>query len=472
MVDSFSQVIPNSPPRQLATSTERPTKIAYTQNRTLVVLDLSRKDQSGKAVQVQIKREARLTALTMASDGLAVAVGDEAGKIFHVLNIDGAESSKLAVQTLHWHAHGVSSLRFVPNSPFLLSGGAESVLVQWHLQKQEKTFISRIGDQIDSIAVSDNFYGLVLGNNTVRVIRSDNNKCVLEHRGVVFAETGHLSSSSNLVLAPTGDSIQFVDFGQEHTKTQLLALRPRNAVSTADSGIQSKAKVTAFAITPDQLSLCTLDELFDERTQIRVVTLKFWNRTSNDFSEFRLEQVTHLHGTGDCLGHSIETISNDSFAVTLGNDEVKIWSQVKLQEGDKLVWSVVSALKFRDFRVKQLIGGVRLRLSNTNSSSGDRGTEMTLAMLHENGWVSFWAQNGWQFAYSFKLNSAATKIVFEKSSRYLAALSETGQVDVWRLKGVDAKYEWGLQFKSVSEIAASSTIENQFFIKMSSTDEG
>lgn len=46
---------------------------------------------------MEIKREARLTALTMASDGKAVAVGDEAGKIFHILNIDGAESSNLAV---------------------------------------------------------------------------------------------------------------------------------------------------------------------------------------------------------------------------------------------------------------------------------------------------------------------------------------------------------------------------------------
>lgn len=96
-----------------------------------------------------------------------------------------------------------------------------------------------------------------------------------------------------------------------------------------------------------------------------------------------------MHGTADCLGHSIEAISNTAFAVTLGNDEVKIWNQVKIQEGDKLVWSVVSELRFRDFKVKQLIGGVRLRLSNTNSGA-DKSAVTTLAVLHENGWVSFW----------------------------------------------------------------------------------
>ncbi len=85
--------------------------------------------------------------------------------------------------------------------------------------------------------------------------------------------------------------------------------------------------------------------------------------------------------------------------------------------------------------------GIKLRLSNAVSR---KEASATLAILHENGWVSFWAQNGWQFAYSFKLNSPATKIIVVSSSVYLAALSETGQVEVWRMKGVDAKFEWGL----------------------------
>ena len=289
----------------------------------------------------------------MTSDGESLAVGDEAGKIFHVLNL-GAKESNFVIQTFHWHAHGVASLRFVPNSPFLLSGGAESVLVQWHLQKQEKTFVSRIGDQIDSIAVSDTFYGLVLANNSVRVIRNDNNKCVLEHRNASFKEGAgcELSSCSNLLLVPNGDSLQFVDFSQEYLTTQSLHLRPRNAVSTADGGIQSKAQVTAFGVSPDQQSLCTLDELADERTHIKVVTLKFWSRTSEDFSKFKLDQVTHLSATSGNLRPSIVAISNTAFALSAGTDEVKVWSQMKLQEEEKLVWSVVSALKFRDFKVK------------------------------------------------------------------------------------------------------------------------
>ena len=175
-----------------------------------------------------------------------------------------------------------------------MSGGAESVLVQWHLQKQEKTFVSRIGDKIESISVSGNFYGLILGDNSVRVIRTDNNKCVVSHRNARFTmndqRCSELSSSANLLVVPNGDCLQFVDFSEEHLMTHSLALRPRNAVSTADGGIpRTKAQVTAFGVSPDQSSLCTLDELFDVNTQIRSVTLRFWSRISADFSQFNLE---------------------------------------------------------------------------------------------------------------------------------------------------------------------------------------
>jgi len=34
-----------------------------------------------------VKREARLTALAMTTDGSSLAVGDDAGKIFHLANL-------------------------------------------------------------------------------------------------------------------------------------------------------------------------------------------------------------------------------------------------------------------------------------------------------------------------------------------------------------------------------------------------
>lgn len=69
----------------------------------------------------------------MNEDGTQLAVADEAGKIFLISNMRQLSGSSFVIQTLHWHANGVNTLQFVPNTPFLISGGAESVLVQWHL---------------------------------------------------------------------------------------------------------------------------------------------------------------------------------------------------------------------------------------------------------------------------------------------------------------------------------------------------
>lgn len=64
---------------------------------------------------------------------------------------------------------------------------------------------------------------------------------------------------------------------------------------------------------------------------------------------------------------SIVSISNKSFAVSLGNEDVRIWSQMR-QDGKeaRLVWQVVSALRLRDLKVKQLVPNIRLKLDNVS----------------------------------------------------------------------------------------------------------
>ena len=86
---------------------------------------------------------------------------------------------QILVQTLHWHSSRVSSLVFVPDSPYLLSAGAEAVMVQWHLETQNKNFISRLGSSITNVALSypnQAYYGASMEDNSVKVIRFDNNK--------------------------------------------------------------------------------------------------------------------------------------------------------------------------------------------------------------------------------------------------------------------------------------------------------
>jgi hypothetical protein len=73
------------------------------------------------------------------------------------------------------------------------------------------------------------------------------------------------------------------------------------------------------------------------------------------------------------------------------------------------------------------------------------------------------------------LNSPSKKVVFEKSNRYFAALTEAGSVEVWSVKGTgEAAHEahqWDLNFKSVKDIQVNSSKENQFFILMNHEDK-
>ncbi|XP_034418114.1 WD repeat-containing protein 75 isoform X2 [Cyclopterus lumpus] len=82
-----------------------------------------------------------------------IATGHEDGKIRLWRNFN--HKKEYTYTTLHWHHNAVSSLRFTPEGTNLLSGGLESVLVQWRYnQESERDFLPRLGSAITHIAVS------------------------------------------------------------------------------------------------------------------------------------------------------------------------------------------------------------------------------------------------------------------------------------------------------------------------------
>ncbi|XP_037542199.1 WD repeat-containing protein 75 [Nematolebias whitei] len=82
-----------------------------------------------------------------------VATGHEDGKIRLWRNLN--HEKEYTYSTLHWHCSAVSSVRFTPEGTNLLSGGIESVLVQWRYnQESQKDFLPRLGAAITHIAVS------------------------------------------------------------------------------------------------------------------------------------------------------------------------------------------------------------------------------------------------------------------------------------------------------------------------------
>ncbi|CAG11245.1 unnamed protein product, partial [Tetraodon nigroviridis] len=81
-----------------------------------------------------------------------IATGHEDGKIRLWRNFN--HNKEYTYTTLHWHHNAVSSLCFTPEGTNLLSGGVESVLVQWKYQENQRDFLPRLGAAITHITVS------------------------------------------------------------------------------------------------------------------------------------------------------------------------------------------------------------------------------------------------------------------------------------------------------------------------------
>lgn len=79
-------------------------------------------------------------------------------------------------------------MKFSPEG-YLLTAGKESVLVQWNLEKQDKTFISRLGSgEITNLTLSaganSSFYSCIFSDNSIKICRFDNNKAVVDQHNL------------------------------------------------------------------------------------------------------------------------------------------------------------------------------------------------------------------------------------------------------------------------------------------------
>lgn len=322
-----------------------------------------------------------------------IAVGDDFGKIYIIHN-----TKQLIVQTLHWHAHRVNALRFIAGSPYLLSGGEEAVIVQWHLETQSKTFISRLGAAITSIGLSSpshSYYSVNLGDNSSKIVRFDNNKVKAHLNSVQFDQNGleqAVFQEGGVLAVPFKNELQF--YQVDERTVQSLVVKARNYTSKGDMHDPPSTHIKSFGMTPDRKHLVTFEELVDKNSHksMRFSALKFWSREAveEDVTGFELKQLVHDPCSENDEGIKITVVSIKHVLIVSGA-KIQAWT---LNEAGK--WEVQAEFGYQGLPVVETHAKVRLRLQGV--------AKRCLALLHKGGLITFWNQDTYEYSYQFRLN--------------------------------------------------------------------
>lgn len=106
---------------------------------------------------------------------VSVAIGLRSGEIqlfSDVLSDSATQTKDLSNRQLHWHRTAPRTVKFSPDSNYLISGGDETVLVIWQLETNQKQTLPHMATAILNATISQkgSAYTLRLGDNSIIVL--------------------------------------------------------------------------------------------------------------------------------------------------------------------------------------------------------------------------------------------------------------------------------------------------------------
>jgi hypothetical protein len=119
--------------------------------------------------------------------------------------------SMIIKSRLIWHSHAIKSLAFNVDGKILYSGGEESVLVVWNLNKSTKSFIPRIGSPISYILTFQttmNSLGKILlssSDNSLKLINTVNYEIDWFWQSLYIAQSSSSSSFGKISSSVNSD---------------------------------------------------------------------------------------------------------------------------------------------------------------------------------------------------------------------------------------------------------------------------
>ncbi|XP_048834341.1 WD repeat-containing protein 75 [Brienomyrus brachyistius] len=254
-----------------------------------------------------------------------IATGHADGKIRLWRNFN--QKKEYTYSTEQWHHSAVAALTFSPQGTKLLSGGIESVLVQWHYGTvTKKDFLPRLGGAIEHISVSPDgaLYCTSHKDNKVIVIQS-NLKVSAIIQGLVKGDAVRTEllidpRTKALVLNGKPGHLQFYSL---HRDKQLYNLDIVQQEYIHESGLQQYEVVRA-ALDSSGAWLATVEERAEEDGGVDV-SLKLWTY-SEAAQSFQLNTTICMPHEGHICSMCFCDADETTTLVTTGRDgHFKAW---------------------------------------------------------------------------------------------------------------------------------------------------
>lgn len=189
---------------------------------------------------------------------------------------------------LHWHSQTANSITFYEN--YLVSAGMEGVLVFWHLETKERSFVPRLGSEIYSIGTSLELSSIALlqGDNSLRILSTQSKNVYKTFYGVQSWNKKHIShlriqpKTNRIVLQSYPGRIQFYD--AETNVEQILEVCSASKILMIEFSEDAEWLATVHEHRKEYtLSFYKLNEEYELQTKINVPKINSASFFKNGF---------------------------------------------------------------------------------------------------------------------------------------------------------------------------------------------
>uniref|UniRef100_A0A669C0L2 WD repeat domain 75 n=1 Tax=Oreochromis niloticus TaxID=8128 RepID=A0A669C0L2_ORENI len=357
-----------------------------------------------------------------------IATGHEDGKIRLWRNFN--HKKEYTYSTLHWHHSAVSSLCFTPEGTNLLSGGVESVLIQWrYKQESERDFLPRLGAAITHITVSPDgsLFCTSHSDNKITIIQS----CVKVSaviQGLVKGDSIRTDlmmdpRSKALVLNGKPGHLQFYSLQRDKLLYNLDIVQQEYI---HESGLQ-QFEVVKAAFDASGLWLATVEERHQKAAELEL-NLKLW--------AFDEQTQSFVLNTTISAPHDAQ-ITAMSFRQTADSQTTLLVSTSK--DGHFKAWQLAAPAHTEDYIQSvncpswlcDFVGAYHGLVPECCSFSAD-GSLLAVAFQEV---VTVWSPATWELTFFFFSPPSISDLCFGRlsCSKYLLGTTASNLLCCWNL---------------------------------------